>query len=76
MHAVPERAPNLNQLWNSHGQEDAGTHQRKMPHDPKTEKLPQDQRRGANHDKSNHIPTGWTNPKTENNNTKEVPPVL
>ena len=77
MHAVPERAPKsqlaVEQPWTggcwNPPKKDA-------PHSKTKEKLPQDQRRGAITIKSNHIPTGWTIHKLENNNTKEVPPVL
>ena len=44
---------------------------------PKTKKeLQQDGRRGAITIKSNPIPAGWVTHKLENNNTKEVLPLL
>ena len=44
---------------------------------PKIKEKPQwDCRRGANKIKSNSTPAGWTTHKLENNNTKEIPPLL
>ena len=46
------------------------------PRSKTEEKLPQDHRRGAITVRSNPIPTGWTTCKLENNNTKDVLPLL
>ena len=77
MHSIPESAPksqlaveqpSTGGCWNP-PKKDA-------PCSKTKEKLPQDHRRGATTIKSNPIPTGWTTHKLENNNTKEVLPLL
>ena len=75
-HFLLQECQNHNSL-SSHRQEDAGTHQRERYPCPRSkEKLQWDGGRGAIIIKSNPIPASWTNHKLENNNTKEVLPLL
>ena len=75
-HFLLQECQNHNSL-SSHWQEDAGTHQRERYPCPRSkEKLQWDGGRGAIIIKSNPIPASWTNHKLENNNTKEVLPLL
>ena len=74
-HLLLPKHQNHNSLLNNHCQEDAGTHQRHLTSKDKEEATPRWQE-GTIMIKSNPTPSQWANHKPENNNAKEVLPLL
>ena len=76
MSSSPARTLKLQLIVYKHRQEDARTHQKKIPCVQRHKKLQGDNRRCIITIKSNPILTGWATHKLENNKTKEVLPLL
>ena len=76
VHLLLQEHQNYNYLLNNHWQENAGKRYQKRYPMPNDKKLEEDGRRGTIMIKSNPIPTRWVTHKPQNNNTKEVFPLL
>ena len=73
---LQQEPQNFNYLLNNNRQKDTGTHQKDTPRPKTKKKLQQDSRRDAITIKSNPKPARWVTHRLENNNTKEVLPLL